>query len=160
MKCLAAADYLLTGDKTILPALARRIDAVPGLREQVEQLGALMDEVIMRLSLTISTEQREHVLRQMRWSEITVGVPKAAGDQDCMVISLPQLYELIDAARGSECILCPKTEAQARACPLRKVLDAITVHDIPRVAGCSYRTFVIDGAEEPWELPPGKEEAK
>ena len=158
LKTVAGMVQLLTDGKTI-NALDKRIDAVPPLRKELEALTRLSEDLLAHLCLTVPSEQRKSLVKQLQWSEITVGTRSVASEPEYFLILLKDMQTLTDYALRAECYLCEKSEAEAHKCPLRKVLDSITVHDIPRVKGCSYRGASIDEAH-PWPEPTEKENAK
>lgn len=152
LKAIAAVDDILNASEDI-QKLSRRIDAIPMLREQVEALQNISATVIARLWLSIPPEQRSTIGNQLRYSEMHIGVKSAAKEAGFAILTTAELLTLVDAALGMQCYLCPKTDAQAHTCPLRKVLDSLTVHTRPRVRGCSYREGYIEEIGLPWPQP-------
>lgn len=155
LKSIAAIMNLLN-DQKLMDALAKRIDAVPPLRKEFETLARLSEDLLAHLCLTIPSEQRTSLVKQLTWSEITVGVRSAASEPEYYLLHLKDMQTLVDYALRAECYLCDKPEGKAHQCPLRKTLDSVTVHDIPRVKGCSYRGASVDEAT-PWPEPERKD---
>jgi len=155
LKTLAGMVQLLTDGRT-MASLDKRIDAVPPLRKELEALTRLSEDLLAHLCLTVPSEQRKSLVKQLQWSEITVGTRSVASEPEYFLILLKDMQTLTDYALRAECYLCEKSEAEAHKCPLRKVLDSVTVHALPRIRGCSYRGASVEEGQS-WPEPERKD---
>ena len=134
----------------LYPILSKRADMVPGTQEMMDETSRLTGEIIDRLLGTIPQEKLRHMKADLDHVKLYIKVepPGSVPSVDMRSFSyVPTrtLNELLAYAMEHDCFLCDKTPAEARKCPVRKMIDAALVHEVDAIDAqhCKYSDLAL-----------------
>lgn len=139
LKSIAGAASLLeNADKP----LEKRLLLVGTRPARVKAMGTELLKILTRLTATISKDQLPHIRQNLSAMRVMVKVEDVSPGASCTYVSNETLAALCETVFADTCGLCGKTAQEARACRVKKALDACVYGDGLTVKdGCCYRTL-------------------
>lgn len=148
MMLLAAASMLI--DTKLRQGLGKRAEAV-GAGALLDEVLAKMDELTLRLIVSIPEKERHTMLTNLRGARISLGVAQVAETRlagNGMYVDISDWELMANEARSVCCLGCKRRGSQCRACKLRKALDRNILTELPEIDGCPYREGIIEVERE------------
>lgn len=124
---------------SLVGSLDAMTDAIPGLegRGQTEALKTALDtgaEALRKVCDTVPLKKLMRIQQDMRHTRIYTKVEapgiKTVDTEHHRYVAAITLNKLVDYMAHHECLLCDKTDVEARKCPYREVMEDALPHEL------------------------------
>lgn len=93
----------------------------------------------------VEEDVRRTILRQSRDFRLGLERMSPIDRKQEMIVSMEDLWQMVNLAVEERCSMCMKTDAEARACPVRKLLRRYTNEPEPGLSSCGYMGSAMSG---------------
>ena len=93
----------------------------------------------------VEEDVRRTILRQSRDFRLGLERMSPIDRKQEMIVSMEDLWQMVNLAVEERCSMCMKTDAEARACPVRKLLRRYTNEPEPGMSSCGYMGSAMSG---------------
>lgn len=136
-----------------MEALGRRAEAVPGAMDQLRQGHDLLIAGYRAILRTVPEEKLRAIDRDLANIRIYVKVEapglKSMDTATWRYIRTSTVNRLVDYVANHECFFCDKSKDEARACPVRRMMEDALPHELEYAApdGCCKWSGITLGLE-------------
>ena len=138
-------DMLTRSFDASIDVLTDRLGAYKYARRDVGAVKAAIKRLREAALEGVEKDVRQTILRQSRDFRLGLERMSPIDRKQEMIVSMEDLWQMVNLAVEERCSMCMKTDAEARACPVRKLLRRYTNEPEPGLSSCGYMGSAMSG---------------